>query len=306
MTAAERSSVGSRVDGILNINKPAGLTSHDVVARVRRLTGQRKAGHAGTLDPMATGVLLVCLGQATRVAEYLMRGQKTYRATIRFGVTTDTYDAEGTVTQETPSFELSEQQIERALDSLRDIGMQIPPPYSAVRLGGLRLYALARRGIAVEAAPRPVKIETLELVAWQPPFATLEIRCSPGTYVRSLAHDLGQSLGVGGHLTVLTRLGSGRWHLDGAITLEQLQAAVEAGDWSDLLHPLDAALEDLPRLDLPHELIARLAVGQSVQIAEAPDTPLARAYAPDGVLWALVKPSPQQPGWWQPRKVFAR
>jgi tRNA pseudouridine55 synthase len=310
MTAAEptgRADVAGagRVDGILNINKPAGMTSHHVVACVRRVTGQRKAGHAGTLDPMATGVLLVCVGQATRVTEYLMRGQKRYRATIRLGIATDTYDAEGTVTQETPSFAVARERVEEALATLGGISEQVPPPYSALHVAGQRLYRLARQGIAVQIAPRPVSIEAIDLVAWESPFVTLEIRCSPGTYVRSLAHDLGQMLDVGGHLTQLTRLQSGRWPLTGAISLEQLRAAVDAGNWTGLLHPIDAALQEFPRLDLAHEEVVRLSAGQPVQVPDAPPAPIARAYGPDGNLRALVQPSEQHPGWWQPKKVFA-
>ena len=297
--------VSSRVHGILNINKPAGMTSHDVVARVRRLTGQRKAGHAGTLDPMATGVLLLCLGQATRVAEYLVRGQKIYCATIHLGVATDTYDAEGVITREAPSLALSQDQIERALDSLRCITEQVPPPYSAVHHGGYRLYQLARRGIAVQPAARPVTIEAIGLISWDSPLLSVEVRCSPGTYVRSLAHDLGQSLGVGGHLAALTRLCSGLWHVGGAITLDELRVAVESGNWTTLLHPLDAALQGFPRLDLPHDEAIRLAAGQMIHLQDAPDAPMARAYAPDGTLRALVQPSDREPGWWQPKKVFS-
>lgn len=295
-----------RVDGILNIDKPSGWTSHDVVQRVRRLTGQRKAGHSGTLDPLATGVLLVCLGQATRVAEYLMQGQKTYRATVRLGIATDTYDAEGTVTRETTSFTVPEHQITEALAALRATTSQLPPPYSAVRQDGRRLYQLARRGIEVDPAPRAITIEALDLIAWQPPDLTIELRCSPGTYVRALAHDLGRMLGVGGHLAALVRRRSGSWCVDEAITLETLQTAVEADEWTHLLHPLDAALQHLPRLDLTDAMVTRLTLGQQVAVPGAPDAALVRVYAPDGSLRALAQPSDQQPGWWQPRKVFTQ
>jgi tRNA pseudouridine55 synthase len=294
----------ARVDGILNINKPAGLTSHDVVQRVRRLVGQRRVGHAGTLDPLATGVLLVCLGQATRVAEYLMRGTKTYRATVRLGIATDTYDAEGAVTWESPGLDVSEEQIVAALARLRATTSQRPPPYSAVKQAGQRLYQLARRGIEVEPPPRTIAIESLDLLAWQPPQVTFEVRCSPGTYVRSLAHDLGQLLGVGGHLTALVRLRSGHWRIEEAITLETLQSAVASHDWTHLLHPLETAVDHLPRLDLDAAAVSRLVQGQAVAVADAPLADLVRVHAPDGALCALAQPSADQPGWWQPRKVF--
>lgn len=290
--------------GIFNLNKPHGLTSHDVVAEVRRLLGVRRVGHAGTLDPIATGVLLVCVGQATRVAEYLMRGEKLYRATFRLGVETDTYDATGTIVRETPLPALSVEEIERALAQLHQMKQQLPPPFSAVRQGGERLYRLARRGIAVPLKPRPIEITALEMVAWQPPLLTLEVRCSPGTYVRSLAHDLGVLLGVGAHVCALQRLASGAWRIEEAITLEQLRNAVVQGDWMKYLHPLDAALQDVPRLEITEEVAARLAQGQRVAIPDAPTTFLLRVYTPDGSLRALLRPANGNPGWWQPDKVF--
>jgi tRNA pseudouridine55 synthase len=296
---------GSGVSGILNVNKPADMTSHDVVLRVRRLTGQRKVGHAGTLDPMATGVLLLCLGQATRVAEYLMAGRKRYRAVVCFGVSTDTYDADGTVTQSVESFHLSQDQLVDALASFRGVIQQIPPPYSAIRQKGQRLYELARRGIAVQAPPRTVEIDGLDLVAWEPPHLTLDVTCSPGTYVRSLAHDLGQMLGVGGHLSELTRLSSGKWRLEDTITLDDLQREVEAGDWVHLLHPLDAALQDFDRVDLSVDLAQQVIHGQAILLDGRPQTSLVRAYASDGNLLALLQPS-RKPGYWQPKKVFAK
>jgi tRNA pseudouridine55 synthase len=296
---------GSGISGILNVNKPADMTSHDVVLRVRRLTGQRKVGHAGTLDPMATGVLLLCLGQATRVAEYLMAGRKRYRAVVRFGVSTDTYDADGTVTQSVESFHLSQAQLVDALASFRGVIQQVPPPYSAIRQQGQRLYQLARRGIAVQTPPRTVEIDRLDLVAWNPPHLTLDVTCSPGTYVRSLAHDLGQMLEVGGHLSELTRLASGKWRLEDAITLDDLRRAVEAGDWVHLLHPLDAALQDFDRVDLSVDLAQQVIHGQAILLDGRPQTSLVRAYASDGNLVALLQPS-RKPGLWQPKKVFSK
>jgi len=297
-------SAEKRVHGILNIDKPSGLTSHDVVAEVRRLVGVRRVGHAGTLDPIATGVLLVCLGQATRVAEYLMQGEKHYRATFHLGIETNTYDANGTVVRETPLPALGIEEIERALEQLRQIEQQLPPPFSAVRQGGERLYRLARRGIAVQLRPRPIKITALEMIAWQPPLLTLDIRCSPGTYVRSLAHDLGTRLGVGGHVRALQRLASGSWRLEEAVTLEQLRIAVAQGDWMKYLHPLDAALQNLPRLEVTEEMAAHLAQGRCVPLPDTSATFPLRIYAPNGSLCALVRPANGKPGWWQPDKVF--
>lgn len=295
----------SNISGILNIDKPAGMTSHDVVVRVRYLTGQRKLGHAGTLDPMATGVLVLCLGQATRVAEYLMAGRKQYRAVIRLGASTDTYDAEGSITQSVESFYLSQDQIADILITFQGTIQQVPPAYSAIHHKGQRLYKLARRSVEVQVPPRTVEVDSIDLVAWKSPHLTLDISCSPGTYVRSLAHDLGGALGVGGHLTALTRLASGNWRLEDAITLDDLQVAVQTGRWTQLLHPIDAALQDFERVDLPADVARRVSQGQAVQLRPAPKTSLVRAYGPHNILVAVLKPS-HKTGLWQPKKVFAK
>jgi tRNA pseudouridine55 synthase len=291
------------VSGILNVDKPAGITSHDVVARARRLTGQRKIGHAGTLDPMATGVLLLCLGQATRVTEYLMAGRKRYRGVVRLGISTDTYDADGTITQSVETFSLPHDQIAATLAAFQGVIQQVPPPYSAIRRKGQRLYTLARRGIAVQTPPRAVEIDALEMVAWEPPLLTFDVTCSPGTYVRSLAHELGQALRVGGHLAALTRLASGNWRLQDSVGLDDLRQAVESGQWIHLLHPLDAALQDLPRVDLPADVARRVSHGEAIPLEPPPQTLLVRAYALGAGLLAVLQPS-RQPGLWQPKKVF--
>ena len=176
-------------DGILNLDKPRGPTSHDVVDRVRALTSVRRVGHAGTLDPMATGVLLVCIGRATRVTEYLMAGKKTYRARVRLGITTDTYDAEGRITASVDPVAVDRAQVEDALPRFRGEIAQVVPMYSAAKHKGTPLHRLARRGLDVEREPRPVEVFRLELTAWEPPECVLEVVCSPGTYVRALAHD---------------------------------------------------------------------------------------------------------------------
>ena len=294
-------------DGILNLNKPRGPTSHDVVGRVRTLTGIRRVGHAGTLDPLATGVLLVCIGRATRVAEYLMAGQKIYHARVGLGITTDTYDAEGQVLAEAP-VEVSRAQVEAALARFRGTITQVPPMYSALKHQGTPLHRLARRGIEVERKPRQIQILRLELTAWDPPECMLEITCSPGTYVRALAHDLGQALGCGAHLTGLTRLASGDFRLEDAVTLEELAQAAPDGRWPDLLHPIDAALARLPALRLDAGAARRLCSGQAISLPPGEGGGggvdlLARAYGPDGTFLALAAHDPAA-GVWRPRKVF--
>lgn len=290
-------------DGILNLDKPRGLTSHDVVARVRALTGVRRVGHAGTLDPLATGVLLLCIGRATRVSEYLMAGQKTYRARVRLGVTTDTYDIEGQIVAEA-SVEASRVQVETALTRFRGVIEQVPPMYSALKRQGTPLHRLARQGVEVKRAPRSVEFFRLELTGWEPPECTLEMVCSPGTYVRTLAHDLGQTLGCGACVARLTRLASGDFSLEDAITLEELTLAVEESCWPDLLHPMDAPLASrFPPLHLDADAARRLCSGQAIAGSGWRAADLARVYGPDGTFLALAAYDPADDAW-RPHKVF--
>jgi len=290
------------LSGILNINKPTGMTSHDVVARVRRLTGQKKVGHAGTLDPMAQGVLLLCLGQATRVAEYLMDGDKVYEALVRLGVSTDTYDAEGKVTSESP-VNATRTQVEEVLSDFVGTIQQTPPVYSAIKHEGTPLYRLARRGQPVSPQPRPVEIHALTLQEWSPPDLRIEVQCGKGTYIRSLAHDVGQRLGCGAHLAGLTRTASGHFRLEGAITLASLAEAFARGDGPALLQPLDVALQHLPMVTVETVTERAVAYGQRIQLPDAPQAAVCRAYAQDGRLLALLR---RQPDGWQPHKVFVQ
>jgi tRNA pseudouridine55 synthase len=250
-------------DGILNLNKPRGPTSHDIVGRVRRLTGIRRVGHAGTLDPMATGVLVLCLGKATRVVEYLMASRKAYTARVRLGESTNTYDAEGEV-MERAQVDVDRAQVEAALAPFRGNIMQAPPMFSAVKRGGVPLYRLARQGIEVERQPRPVEIFELELRAWELPDFTLDIACSAGTYVRSLAHDVGEALGCGAHLTALTRLASGGFRLEDSITIDEFESAASEDRWREFLLPIHAALAHFPAVQLDPEPATRLCNGQAI------------------------------------------
>ena len=293
------------IAGIVNLDKPQGPTSHDIVHRVRTLTGVRRVGHAGTLDPLATGVLIVCIGQATRVVEFLMSGEKTYRARARMGVTTDTYDAEGSVVSQAP-VKASRAQVEAALSQYRGSIKQVPPMFSALKHKGTSLHRLARRGIEVERRPRSVEILRLEMTDWEPGEVELEMVCSPGTYVRSLVHDLGQTLGCGAHLTALTRLASGTFHLEDAVAVEEFSRAVEENRWKELLQPLDAALKSFPVVQMDARAAQRLCHGQAVDAssdAEARKEGLARAYSPGGVFLALVAYDAASDAW-RPKKVF--
>ena len=304
------------LSGIVNVDKPVGMTSHDVVDAVRRMAGQRKVGHAGTLDPMASGVLLVCLGQATRVVEYLMAGRKSYRAGILLGQTTTTYDVQGEVVSSGGRTDLSRAEIEAALAGFLGPIEQVPPIYSALKQQGQRLYKLARQGKEVERRPRPVEIYGLGLLGWIPPALTVEVACSPGTYVRSLAHDLGQRLGSGACLASLVRLKSGRFSLEEAVSLERLEEAFQHGQEGDYVLPMDEALLDLPALILTEADARRIVQGQSIECSQLPQPAIqnpkpsihyeiqCRAYSSTGGLVAILAYDPAIPAW-RPRKVFA-
>ena len=282
------------------------MTSHDVVDRVRRISGQRRVGHTGTLDPAATGVLVVCLGQATRVAEYLMASDKVYRAQIRLGVSTDTHDAEGEVTA-TAEVDVSEEKVRRALASFVGPIQQVPPMYSALKREGVPLYKLARQGITVEREPRSVVIHNIELLDWNPPLLTIQVKCSPGTYIRALARDLGQKLGCGAHLQNLIRLASGHFTLEKAVSLDELAQ----GDWRGFIHPLDEALLDFAPMVVDAQAEKRIRHGQQIEAPPLPPSQaggedkrdLRRAYSSKGELLAILKHDPQT-GLWQPKKVF--
>ena len=234
-------------NGILVIDKPAGWTSHDVVAKLRGILHVKRIGHAGTLDPMATGVLPVFVGRATRAVEFAAEREKEYIAGLRLGVVTDTQDCTGT-TLETHPVEVTRDQVEAILDRFRGDLQQIPPMYSAVKKNGRKLYELARRGVEVERQPRPVTIHQLELLDQvSPTDYTLRVLCSKGTYVRTLCHDMGQALGCGGTLFSLRRTRSAGFTLEDAVTLEEVAAAA---DPEALLLPVDAYFSDYPVLQL--------------------------------------------------------
>jgi tRNA pseudouridine55 synthase len=296
-------------DGIFNIDKGLGITSHDVVARVRRLLRQKRVGHAGTLDPLASGVLPVLVGQATRLAEYLSESGKAYRALVRFGTVTTTYDAEGEVVREAP-VALTRDEIAAVLPEFLGEQEQVPPVYSAVKRGGRPLYALARAGEEVRPEPRHVRIDALRILSWDAPDLALAIDCGKGTYIRSLAHDLGARLGPGAYLAALVRTRSGPFRLQESITLEGLEAALADGSWRDRLYAADTALLDRRAAILGPESEARLRNGQMLRFPPddeaAPDQAspgeLLRAYSTDGRFLGLLRHDAAQVGW-QPHKV---
>lgn len=289
-------------NGILNINKPAGMTSHDVVAIIRKISGESRVGHAGTLDPMATGVLLICLGQGTRIAEYLTEHDKKYHARIRLGVETDTYDATGTVVAET-ACSVTRTELDEAISHFVGRIKQQPPAYSAIKSKGVPLYKLARQGIEVETEPRDVEIYAIEMTEFTPPDLVADVHCSKGTYIRSLAHDLGARLNCGAHLTALTRTASGQFTLDTAVTLDQLRDAFAGHYIEQFLHPLDEALLQYEAVIVEPGIVKRIQQGNTLVCEREYTTPLLRVYSTRGELIALMERS-STPDTWKPRKVF--
>ncbi len=289
--------------GLLNINKPAGMTSHDVVGKVRRIVKQKQVGHAGTLDPMATGVLLVCVGQATRLIEYLTHASKTYCATIRFGITTNTLDAEGEITSQQDATALTEAQLRAVLPCFIGQLDQVPPIFSAIKQGGQPLYKQARAGKSVEVAPRPITIHGLTWRDWQWPDLTLEVTCSAGTYIRSLARDLGEAVGVGAHLAALTRTVSGQWSLAESVSLAQLGSEVE---WQKYLHPIHEMLAHLPSVYLSNAEAMLVRYGQQIHldplIKESHN--LVCTYTLAGDFLAILTLADPAQNLWQPKKVM--
>jgi len=294
------------MDGILNINKTTGMTSHDVVASIRRLLKQKRVGHAGTLDPAASGVLPICIGKGTRVAEYLSESGKAYRAEIVFGVETDTYDSEGAIVRTASVADLTRTQIEQALQRFTGQQMQLPPRYSAIKLQGQPAYKLARAGEDITLEPRPITIYRLEVIDWLAPRLTLAVECSKGTYIRSLAHDIGEQLGCGAYLAALVRTRSGPFSLAESITLEQLAGAVAEDNGqraARFLYPLDIALQQYPALRLDDVTVERVLHGNTFTYDEHTDADLARVYDSAGRFLAIASWDGQR-DLWQPRKVF--
>lgn len=274
-----------RVDGVLLLDKPVGLSSNAALQRVKRLFNAEKAGHTGTLDPMASGMLPICFGEATKFARFLLDADKHYRAEIRFGVTTTTHDAEGEIVAEQP-IALERAQIESALPAFTGALQQTPPIHSALKFKGRNYYDYARKGIDIPRAPRAVEVKELVLVDWSSPIAVLDVLCSKGTYIRTLAADLGMALHCGAHLAGLRRIGSGGFRIDDALALDAL--AEMNGDERDArLLPVDCLLDALPRLDVAGDDATRLRHGRAIG-APTHASERFRAYGPDGDLVGVL------------------
>ena len=270
--------------GLLVLDKPSGMSSNAALQEVKRAFNAAKAGHTGSLDPLATGVLPLCLGEATKISQFLLDSDKRYQVTVRLGVRTDTGDAEGTVIEQHDSTAVTQQDVERALKLFAGSIEQLPPMYSALKHEGVPLYRLARKGIEVERSTRQVLIHRIELLEFSPGEVKLDISCSKGTYVRTLADDLGQRLGCGAHVTALRRTQAGAFTLADSVTLEALHAAKDADDPEDfsgldrLLLEMDRAVAGFPEVSLPEATARFIRQGQPVLVRHLPDEGLVRLY----------------------------
>lgn len=299
------------MNGILIVDKPQGVTSFDMVRKARRWCQTRRVGHAGTLDPLATGVLPIAVGWATRLVEYMMAGEKTYQATMKLGSSTDSQDSEGQILEENDWQHVDRDSLDVAVSGFLGTIQQLPPMFSALKKDGQPLYKLARQGIEVERQPRSVMIESLLVDDFSPPYVTFTVRCSKGTYVRTLCHDLGQVLNCGAHMTALRRLGCGQFDVGVSHTPEKIQALVDQGKTLPLLSPADA-LADWPALTVTGTLLNKLQDGVAPDMADLDVSALAEGdrvrFLTDGALVAVANFTPggcgKRPGDFEITKVF--
>lgn len=249
------------MNAVVVLNKPKGITSQDAVTKIKKLLKAKKAGHAGTLDPMATGVLLVCLNEATKITPFLMELEKEYLFKARFGISTDTHDAQGSILKVVENFELKKEEIEKVIEKYTGEIMQTPPMYSAVKVDGKPLYKLARKGIEVERKPKKVIIYSIKIEDFAPPFVTFRVLCSKGTYVRALCHSFGEELGIGAHIVELERTAIGKFKVENAINLDELKGSPQRG-----ILTIDEALYFMPSVTIGDTLVRRFINGNSVKI----------------------------------------
>ncbi|MGD8368041.1 MAG: tRNA pseudouridine(55) synthase TruB [Desulfobacterales bacterium] len=256
------------LDGVIVVDKPEGITSARVVSRVKKAIGARKAGHAGTLDPFATGVLVCCLNRATRLARFFLAGDKRYRAVMRLGIETDTQDATGRVTAETDPTAVTEAGVQDAVHGFRGRIRQRPPVFSALKHRGVPLYKLARRGQPVEKPPRQVEIRSIEITGLNLPEVEIDVTCSAGTYIRTLCADIGARLGCGGHLKTLRRLKSGGFSIDEAFGLDRIEDEAGSGALAEWIVPMAEALRNMPARFAEPALVGRLLQGRHIAIGD--------------------------------------
>jgi len=293
------------ISGILNVDKPKDKTSYGVIAWLKRLSGEKHIGHAGTLDPIATGVLPVCFGQSTKVIQFLMNSVKTYFTEVRLGVTTDTYDCDGSVTSCSDVTHVTREQVEEVLKSFQGFIKQIPPVYSALKYHGRRYYELARAGVSVEPRVRCVQVFSVRLRQWSPPLLAIEVECGKGTYIRSLVHELGQVLGCGACVSSLLRLSYGPFHISQAVTVAEIETAFATNSFMQLLFSPDVALPDWQKAVVSEDQEFLIRNGRPLSLFER--LPLSseyyRVYSTDGRFIAVLRFNTNT-GLWHPLVVF--
>jgi tRNA pseudouridine55 synthase len=289
------------MSGVLVVDKPVGMTSHEVVQIIRRGTNIRRAGHTGTLDPRASGVLVILIGPAVRLSEYVSASDKRYQAVIRLGANTDTYDSDGKVTSTNP-IEVTEEQFETELKKFIGEITQTPPPYSAIKMQGRPAYEMAREGEEVEMQPRIINVYSLDVLEWAPPEVTVDVHCSSGTYVRSLAFELGEKLGCGAMLSGLRRTKSGRFTLKDAVPLRKLIESFDNNSWYKFVIPAAEALAEWTALSLNNEQVEAIRHGHRIP-GEGKAGEMVRGITEQGELVALLE-FDETTKEFQPRKVF--
>jgi len=294
--------VKQTISGVLVVDKPVGMTSHEVVEAIRRGTKIRRTGHTGTLDPRASGVLVVLIGPAVRLSEYVSASDKRYQAIIRLGTRTDSYDSDGTITNTSPVSVTMEQFKEKLQNFIGEIE-QTPPPYSAVKIQGRRAYEMAREGEEVEIKPRMIHVYSLDVLEWNIPEVTIDVYCSSGTYIRSLAYDLGEQLGCGAMLAGLRRTQSGRFTLRDATPLRKLVEAFDNGTWYKYVIPAAESLSDWPSITLSNEQVEAIRHGHRISAGEGKSGEMVRGITEQGELVALLDYNTETKEF-QPRKVF--
>ena len=285
------------MDGVLVINKPAGLTSSAVVLRVKRILGARKVGHTGTLDPMATGVLPLCINEGTKLAPFFLHSDKEYVATLRMGIETDTQDQEGTVVRQTEVIPHEPEQILKVVSEFQGTVLQTPPMFSALKYKGTPLYRIARRGGTVPRQPREITVFSIAVLSCDVPFVTIAVRCSHGTYIRTLCADIGKRLSCGAHMVALQRVRNGAFHINEALELEEVLAVAGNGCLNRHVIPLNEALTGMPEVVVSQPLILKIRQGMQIRMRDIEEQALAHLAAgqtakivsADGRLIAVVQ-----------------
>ena len=299
-----RNKKGRNITGIIVIDKPKGRTSNHVLQQIKRTFDAKKAGHTGSLDPLATGVLPICLGEATKVSQYLLDGDKCYQVTCKLGITTDTGDSDGNVVAEMPIPEITEQILYAVLPSFIGQQQQVPPMYSALKFQGQPLYKLARQGIEIERKARTVNIYDIILISFTSDSFTLKVKCSKGTYIRTLVEDISASLSTGGHVIALRRLESAGYAIEQAITIESIEKCADEGikALDKLLLPTEEALPNWPRIEADDEQVLALRCGQQIQVEQKYEGVQIRLFDRLGIFLGLGEMS--QKGIISPKRVF--